>query len=366
MSTSEPVNNPLIPKDDNSTPNPPAATSGDGIDRDSLDDFAKGVIAEFEQTTLEGDKDEGGDGAGAGAGETEDEDTGGEAGTEGSTEEPGAPASTGQEGSESAGGTDTPPEGPEGSQAPPGAPADEPATYLGRPRQDVEAALQTLDYFRSLPGTALDGINAYLSGDYVLVPRDQVPTGATPSSGGAGSASSDDDDLEDLDPAVARRMQRLEEELNGLRQTAQQQAQQQVHTQEQQLVQALDTVGKRFQAEHGLTDEEMQALFNRGAQMETIVVGVRAYPTDPDKAVATALDLAYFSDDTLRQREIDRRAEERMQEQRALAARKTRAGAVTAASGNVAKPTPIAPSKMTAAQREAAIAEELAAAMTDR
>lgn len=370
---------------DTSTPNPLIPTDAPqqeitpktAVETENLTEFEKGVVAEFEAKAKEQT-----DGTDSGT----DSGTDGEGGEDGDTASAQDPASTPEPASEDPDAdapTSAAPDPSEAAQGQPGADggdsadgatpdphSDAPAEYLGRPRADVETALQTYDWLRSLPAQALQGVDAYLSGGYVLVPADQVPpVGATPNSAPAGGQPSrqpsgqDDDDLDDLDPAVARRLQKYEEELAALRQSTQSQVQSQVQQREQALLSAIDVGSEEFSKAHGLEAADLERVQEVATRLGTMQTGLAVYPNDLNKAVVHALDLAYYSDATLRQREIDRVADQRAEEERRLAERKRKAGAVSSASGSVVKPAPKPPEKMTAQEREEAIAQELAQAM---
>lgn len=281
----------------------------------------------------------------------------------------GAPASTGQEGTEAqppVSTTPVPSTPPEGSEPPP--PDDGITEFLGRPRSEIEQALQMHDWARSLPPEALQGIDAYLSGQYVLVPADQVAGGGapTPATTTTTTPSSTDDFLDDVDPDVARRFREQQERLDALEAQTQATVQSQQQQQQDALLHAIEVGGEEFKTAKNLTDDDLQRVMDSAAKAATLTVGMQLYRSDPKRAVIHALDLAYLSDPDFRQREIDRRAAEQNEANRALAERKRRAGSVTSAGGSVPKPTPTPPSKMTAPERDAAMAAEVAAAMANR
>lgn len=343
-----------LPATDSTSPDSPDSTDG-GIVLEGLDEFNQGVLAEFQPKTTSDDTDD----------RTQATGTDGDEASDGGAE---ADASDGQETSSATGERPDQPDDTTSSSS--SSSPDAPDVYLGRPRSDIEAALQTYDWARGLPPDALSGIDAFLSGDYVLVPRSQVEAGgvssSAPASTGGQTPSSVDDDLDDLDPAAAARLRTMQQEIDSLRQATQSQVQASQTQREQDLLAAIDRGGAAFAASHDLTTEELERVYNTAARLSTIQTGMQANPNDMDKAVSHALDLAYLSDADFRQREIDRLSTKKVEEQRVLAERKARAGAVTASSGSITKPSPTPPSQMTGPERDKAIADEIAAAMTAR
>lgn len=358
--------------DANTTQNPTVKTTKEG---DTLDPFEQEVLDAFVEQAQRNGK-EGDQGDQPEGGETTDDEVeaalegedGEEVDEEGDEEASGAPAQAAQEGTEVEPEGQTQPSTPDPSGASQSSSTDDsPDVYLGRPRSDIEAALQTYDWAKNLPPAALQGIDAYLSGAYVLVPADQAEAvgNASPS---ASAAPSDDnrDFLDDVDPDVAKRFREQQARLDALEATTAAQITQQQNEQQATLLQAIEVGGQEFGQTKELDKAELDRLMDSAARMATLTVGMQLYPSDPKRAVIHALDLAYLSDPDFRQREIDRRAAEQNEANRDLAARKRRAGSVTSAGGSVPKPTPTPPSKMTAPERDAAIADEIAQAMATR
>lgn len=362
---------PLIPQDPEATPTGPPTNGATALQElkttaeDLLSEFEQAVIADFgahEHEQRETESEGGTEGAGAGDGEDEE----GTTDLGGGPSAPAGPAQPAQEGTDPSAPGSAPSPQPDASgatTAPPAAADDAAPTYLGRPRSDVEAALQAYDYFRSLPPQALQAVDAYLSGGYVLVPAASAGEGA-PATPPSPAPTPDDDDY--LDPAVAKRINDLQSELQSLKQTTQQQVQSQQQAQEQELLAAIDRASAEFSTSRQLSDAEREQVMETAARLGTMQTGMALYPTDYTRAVTHALDLAYLSRPEFQQREIDRRAQQQIEEQRALAERKSRAGAVTSAPGSVTKPTPTPPHKMTTQERDAAMSEEIAAAMANR
>lgn len=361
------TSNPLVPQDPATQPAVPEPMPP------ALDEFEQAVVQEFEKAEI--------DAAAFAAARAAEEGGEGEGSAEASTTTtPATPATPEPQ-------PPTDPQAPTPSPADPNAPqpqpessgatgdsdtppvadphADAPDSYLGRSRADVEAALQTLDWARGLPPEALQGMDAYLSGQYVLVPAAQanVSQPTTQLQSQTQTQTTTDDADEYLDPAVAKRLAAMEAELNGLRETTTATVQQQQQEQQNALLRAVETQSAAYAQTKSLTPEEIATLQRTATQLGTMQVGLSLHRTDLNAAVKHALDLAYLSDPSFQSREVDRLLAQRQSEAQTLSARKARAGAVTSASGSAPQPTPTPPSKMTAQEKEKAMIAEVAASM---
>lgn len=251
------------------------------------------------------------------------------------------------------------------------------------PKEQVQPLRELYDWATSLPPEAHQAINDLLSGNFYLVPRDPsqvTQPGMAPVQGsGEGAvgqppiapsatppAATQIDPSEFLDPAAATHIQRMEAELAAMRASQadqeRQRAEQAFRQQEQMLQAGLETAKESFAQKYGLNDQEVEQVIARTTQLQIIPSLIPRHPGNPAAAFVQGFEAAYFSDPTMRQREIDRQAAVEAQRLRDLQAKKDRASAVGAGSAPVARTEP-ARRPMSRDEQVDAMAEELAAHM---
>lgn len=238
---------------------------------------------------------------------------------------------------------------------------------VGPSPEDVAAGQQLLSWFRGLSPDAMHGIDLYLSGQYVLVPREQA---ATPQVQQQSSPPDDDDDEDFLDPRAKREIERLRQEVQSIRQTEQQTIAQQQAAREQEYLRIGQEVTNTFATNYGLSEAETQRVMAVTANLGIINGLMKETSGDYSAALARAYETAMYVDPELRakvvtppattptttsttppQVEIDANAHAAMVE------RRKRAGAVSSGGGSTPRTAP--PPK----DHTTAMAEELAAAM---
>lgn len=165
------------------------------------------------------------------------------------------------------------------------------------------------------------------------------------------------------DPRIVALQQQIAQQntyIAQLAQAQQLQAQQQVAQSQQAASTLMNRASASFAEQHGLTDDEVLRLRKSASRMGHIdafmsgIDPITNAPTRPDLLSATerALEIAYWADPALRQREIDRA----MERQRERNRKRQRLAGVGGSSGSVSR-TPTAPAPGTQDARAAMVAE---------
>lgn len=242
---------------------------------------------------------------------------------------------------------------------------------------EANKVLALYDWATNLPEGAGDIIDAALSGEYVLVPKASVPTGAnarnpawqpigadpttvptTPT-----TATDDDDLLNDVDPAVKARLDALQSQVGELTEAQQAVLRQTQEQQRQQLVAAVETGTEQFRAQYDLSPEQAADLRNRVVNMQILPSFAAQHRGDIPTAMKSALDAVYWSDPTYRQRETTRQLEKERQNTKRQDQKKTKASSLTSGGGSVPRgDTPADTPK----DRKQQMVAELEKAMADR
>lgn len=236
--------------------------------------------------------------------------------------------------------------------------------YSFTPEQ-TGALEELITWAQSLPPEAHAAINGYLSGTHVLVDvndyqQPQVPVqgsgmGAPApvpvgSQAGAPTAPAPLNPDDYLDPAMARELQAMRDQLAAIQQqtvTVQQQTQQQqaAAIQARQAAayeQALEVAKYSMAQDFGCDDADLNALINVAARMQITPALVAANPNAPHLAFRQALETAYFADPTFRSRELDRIRQQEAADAQATAERKRRASSLSPTGAPVPRdPAPI-------------------------
>lgn len=196
----------------------------------------------------------------------------------------------------------------------------EPFTYRFRDTDFDESYIQNgielKAWSDSLPEQAKVGINAYLSGEYVLVDRkeyekiqkgEKVQAQPTPESA---TPTLTDEDLAELPPSVAASIRQQQEQLAQISEWRQQQEaaqqQQQIVAQQNQIRSAVDKVTAEIKSTYALTDEEFKKLDDLTGKSGYVPRLAVAYGGDVEKALREAFQLNY--DKNFQQRELQRQA----------------------------------------------------------
>jgi len=244
------------------------------------------------------------------------------------------PTSEAQE--ESAGGD------PTEEQAPP---EQEPVTYSlpGDLELDENQAAGLAEFYRwaSDNPETVRAMDSYFAGESELVPRQKEPD----------PEPEPEIDYDDLDPAVAERLKRidaLEEEVRGLS-TSQQASQ--MKTAQAVITQATE----QFQTKYDLDDDTLEKVLQTTARLQ-ILPGLAENSQDSIAAAAEAFETAYWATPELRQREIDRRVQAADED----AKRRRKASALNGSSGSIPRTNPD-----TDGDSRAAMVADLRAAMEE-
>lgn len=230
-------------------------------------------------------------------------------------------------------------------------------------RDEIPVIRDLYEWQRSLPPDAIEGINAFLSGQYILVPRQASQGGQNPVQGdgvaGVGSPTTTGDpasatvppvapapiDPDDyLDPKAAQDIAALRQQLANMEAAAQsqQQAQAQQYQQQfnQQVTAAVTSARQAIIDKYNLTDDEYARLATTTAQRQVTDAFVRANPNDMSAGFVAALDSVYWTDPAFRQREIDRIRAAEAQQAKAISDRKAKATALSGGAAPVSRTTP--------------------------
>lgn len=228
-------------------------------------------------------------------------------------------------------------------------------TYGGHEYQaeDVQRMVALDQWATSLQPEHRAAIDALFSGQYQLVPIDQVqqynqqqqpaPTPTPSQQQGADGNSPipglSADDLEDLPPAVVTHLQSLNARLEETARLQNQQLQAQQQAQAEQISNQILEGQARFQTTYELTDPETAQLQDAVLRSGILPSIAPQFPGNPAMAMEKAMETIYWSDSTWRQRELNRIAANGNQDPNATATavtkqRARKASALNGSGGN--------------------------------
>lgn len=207
-------------------------------------------------------------------------------------------------------------------------------------RSDAEEALRVMDWSRGLQPDHVQAIDAVLSGEYVLVSRAEyeasnraAPAATGAAAGMAPSPTFDDDD--DLDPAIRARFDHLNQTIEGLTSQQQQVLQRQQQENHAQVIARVTEGANRFATAHALTADESRSLQERVVSMQILPGYAATYNNDAAMAMEKAMEAVYWTDDTFRQREVDKRLAAEAKSKTDTQVRTRKAGSLTGGGGSV-------------------------------
>lgn len=283
---------------------------------------------------------------------------------------------------------------PADPSTPPGAPSSPPATVnVGGqdiPVEQVQAALQTLQWAQGLDPAQAQAIADVLSGTHVLTPREQYARD-TAASGAGGQVQSSPSGTapvspysapapapapvapaainpdEFVDPALARYVQELDARYQTqlaaaestqraqLAQLAQYQARQ-----EQDTIRAeVDAGITSFRAAFPFDDQAMAEITDKAASLQ-LIPAYRAQGMSSAAATRQALEVAMYSDPVYRGALEQHQLTQMHQQDDQLAARRSRAGALSSGAPVSRIPSPVDARTLSPQDRTSAIAGEIA------
>lgn len=222
-------------------------------------------------------------------------------------------------------------------------------TYGGHEYQaeDVQRMVALDQWASNLQPEHRAAIDALFSGQYQLVPIEQVqqynqqqpaPTPTLSQQQGADGDSPipglSADDLEDLPPAVVTHLQSLNARLEETARLQNQQLQAQQQAQAEQISNQILEGQARFQTTYELTDPETAQLQDAVLRSGILPSIAPQFPGNPAMAMEKAMETIYWSDQTWRQRELNRIAANGNQDPNATATAQTKAKARKASALN--------------------------------
>lgn len=193
-------------------------------------------------------------------------------------------------------------------------------------RGEAKALVEFYDWARANPG-AMQAFDAYLTGQYDLVPKGYVPQQQQQATGPIQQVQTEEveDPYEDLPPAVRDKLSKIDEYEQRFAALDQQQ-------QVEQLAVAQTAVQKgtaNFQTKFGLTDEDIAELSETTARMG-ILPNIARERGDMLTAVEEALEVAYWRTPKFRDLAFQRQQTEAAEDLK----RQQRASALSGASGS--------------------------------
>jgi len=262
---------------------------------------------------------------------------------------------------------------PDGGVAPGGETGQSPSVYtLSGGQQLTEdqivQALQVHNYFARLSPQQVQGIDALMSGQYRLAPAQaEQPTPVQPAaSSGQTPSQPPSDEGEWLDPHAQQAINKLQAELDQLRQSTTQSItpviQRQQDADYQDRLNVINAVSDQFQQSYELEDNQMRALEQAIVESQTLPVLSQRYGSLAN-GMQAALEMYFWSTPQLRDHQLSKQQsanEATQQAQDAATLRKQQLTALSASGGSAPRREPV-PS--TPEDRHAAMTQEIAQAM---
>ncbi len=175
--------------------------------------------------------------------------------------------------------------------------------------QDLETAIGVAGWFNRLNPAQISQIDALMSGQYVLTPTTQAS--ASPPSETAAPV----DDGEDwLDPRAAQEINRLRDEINGLKSSLTPVVESQQQTQRQQIETAIGAASTAYAAERSLTPEEIARLQGSVSQSGIYPTFYQRTGGNAELAMRQALDTVYYTTPEFRDREVKAQVDAQLQQ----------------------------------------------------
>ncbi len=225
-------------------------------------------------------------------------------------------------------------------------------------QSDVETAINIAGWYARLDQTQIQQIDALISGHYVLSPTTQP--GPAPS-----SATAPVDDGEDwLDPRAAQEIQRLREEIDGVKKSLTPVVETQQQSQQAQIMAAIEGAAATYAEERNLTPDEMQRLEQAVSQSGIYPSLYQRARGDAAKAMRESLDTIFYTTAEFRDREVkaqvDAQLQQLSQSQRDEQEKQRQMSALSSTGGTVPRrePRPSTPQ-----DRKQAMVEEISRAM---
>lgn len=236
-------------------------------------------------------------------------------------------------------------------------------TY-GKPptQEDVDAFFNLAQWVGSLTNEQRDTINSYLAQGYT--PKQILDANDPQTSVAQSSPTPTDERLAKLKSLAEEykddeQLGPLYAEMVDQREALITRAQADAQAQQQQIISQIAAASEEFQTQHSLTDGDIQKLHNIVAQSR-VMPGLMQSFGDAKRAMAEALEFAFYRDPEFRTKIINAEVESRATKAENHGQRKRRAASVTGTGGNAASRT--APPPKTADDRWAAVRTELAEA----
>lgn len=206
----------------------------------------------------------------------------------------------------------------------------------------LERAIGLTTYFDGLPPDAIQAFDAILSGDYILVPRNQAQAPGAPPAVPAPVPGSIDDEW--VDPKAAAEIARLNAQIAATNQNVNSLAQQDNQRRQQEFESMIDNASATFKTEHNLSDAQLARIQQAVVSAQVIPGLMRTTPGGPSAVYAKALDMIAWQDAEFRAtkieaaRQVTTDAERQAHTERQ--ARKAKAGAVASTGAPGARTAP--------------------------
>lgn len=188
---------------------------------------------------------------------------------------------------------------------------------------DARSLVEFYDWVKQNPAQAI-AIDNYLRGQAQFVPVGQEPAKVQP-------AEPEEDPLEDVDPALRKKLAEIDE----LRAKVDQYDQQQQTHRANEIENAVSRGKIKAQEKYGLSEEEADELMAIGANMNVVQGIAQQKNGDFVGAVEETLDLAYWNTEKFRDQAVLRFAQQQATEQK----RQKKASSISGGSGSVPRTT---------------------------
>lgn len=230
---------------------------------------------------------------------------------------------------------------------------------------ELTRALATHQWFARLPDHVVQGIDAYLSGQYQLVPLVAPATAAGPVSPSSPPPQVEEEEW--LDPRAAQEIQSLRAEVEALKGNVTSTSQQQMETALRNQQTIIETTAHSFAEEYSLAEDQMSELVSVLNNAQILSGLHHQHNGDVAKAMRAGLEMTLWSTPSLRDSVLARQAEvaqlELAQQTQDDERRKQQLSALSGSGGSAPRRDPI---PRTPEDRQRAMRDTIAAAMADR